>query len=448
MVQYASNNSYQSVHKDSPLHADVLRTTSKLSRLKMSKNPTDTFKAALQSAHPTNTMSSTRVQCLQNGSLYSIDLPGHRNPHETERLQEYMQNTAFGTTNLLKSMSKGSINSLPNYYYCWTEEIVGGVFDGLSRGEAQFLREQGWTEDRQWYDPELSEEEMGFLYGLGILGAEFTIPSVQTAAQSVVGPPSHSAPQITSGESASVALLCMQGLPVPDDTPHWTKIALKEYEEAQQAAKREAEAKAKAKVKEKAKAEEEKAKKEAEEREKKGLCAVGDGRPTTGRTAGVRNCSTSTATSSSSTAHSTQVCCTPSTSASSSRNSSLARLVDASTPENEDTSALSTNPRPTCPFVPWTATFKHEQAHGLICPYKCEYDPSVRAYLFPNRLLQTSPPASPPASPSLAIGRLHGLRHESVREEVPVVDWEREGRRWRFSRGGQRGDPAVDTCEW
>ncbi|KAF1924812.1 uncharacterized protein M421DRAFT_95149 [Didymella exigua CBS 183.55] len=132
-------------------------------------------------------MPTTKVQFFANGILHSIDIPGTRNPHEVERLQEYTQNTTFGTTNLIDSKSKELIASLRSYYRM-SEKLVGGVFDGLSRQEALFLREQGWTEDKQWFDEELSVEEMELLYGQGLSGAMAIFPvSIAAAVSNAVG---------------------------------------------------------------------------------------------------------------------------------------------------------------------------------------------------------------------------------------------------------------------
>lgn len=146
------------------------------------------YEATTHSAHVTNKMisnpnsvPSTEVQLLQTGTLHSINLPGARNPHEVERLQEYVQNTAFGTRNLGKCRNQDIVKFLRNYY-CMSEKVVGGVFDGLSQQEVQFLREQGWVEERQWLDEELNVEEMRFLHEQSLSADKSAFPVLTVAA--------------------------------------------------------------------------------------------------------------------------------------------------------------------------------------------------------------------------------------------------------------------------
>ncbi|KAJ4375679.1 hypothetical protein N0V86_007212 [Didymella sp. IMI 355093] len=113
----------------------------------------DAFRAAQQSAAhnlrrkrvmaPVNTP-TTKVQWLENRTMHSINLPFASSLRDIERLQEYAQNTALGTTNVLKY--RGShINRCLRNYCTEFDKIRGGVFDGLSRQEIDFLKEKGWT---------------------------------------------------------------------------------------------------------------------------------------------------------------------------------------------------------------------------------------------------------------------------------------------------------------
>jgi hypothetical protein len=130
-----------------------LKFTAKPLQLNMYTDINDVFRAAQQSAAhnlrgnrvmaPINTP-TTKVQWLENGIMHTINLPFASTPREIERFQEYAQNTALGTIHVLKH--RGShINSALRNYCTEFNKIRGGVFDGLSRQEIEFLQEKGWT---------------------------------------------------------------------------------------------------------------------------------------------------------------------------------------------------------------------------------------------------------------------------------------------------------------
>jgi hypothetical protein len=129
-------------------------------------NSTDAFPGALQSTHDHPEMSSTpakppstKVEFLQNGTMHSLNLPIACSTREIESLQELAMNTQFGTTNL--TPRRGAyITNVGNRLraYCsslessdkikTSEKIRGGIFDGLSKQEAEWLGEMGWNEGR------------------------------------------------------------------------------------------------------------------------------------------------------------------------------------------------------------------------------------------------------------------------------------------------------------
>ncbi|KAF3048962.1 hypothetical protein E8E11_007470 [Didymella keratinophila] len=130
------------------------------------------FQSRLQSAHSYSSTSLTRatqpttkVEFLQGGTIHTFNLPIACSPREIESLQEFAMNTRFGTTNL--TPRRGAyITSVGNRLkaacpelcaeleraeksrtsLAESEKIRGGIFDGLSKQEAQWLREMGWDE--------------------------------------------------------------------------------------------------------------------------------------------------------------------------------------------------------------------------------------------------------------------------------------------------------------
>lgn len=129
-------------------------------KLQHNTNPTPTyaFQAAAQSTNaqpiqppPLANPPTTKIEFLQNGTLRTIMLPIACSAREIVSLQEYAMNTQCGKTNF--STRRGAyINNVGDRLnaYCAqlekAEKIQGGVFDGLSRQEAEWLREMGWRE--------------------------------------------------------------------------------------------------------------------------------------------------------------------------------------------------------------------------------------------------------------------------------------------------------------
>lgn len=120
--------------------------------------PTDAFQTAARSAHAQPVMSqtpanppTTKIEFLQNGTLLSMNLPIACSAREIESLQEYAMNTQCGKTNLMPGRG-AYINNVGNRLraYCTelakSEKISGGIFDGLSKQEAEWLEEVRWRE--------------------------------------------------------------------------------------------------------------------------------------------------------------------------------------------------------------------------------------------------------------------------------------------------------------
>ncbi|KAF3037935.1 hypothetical protein E8E12_004296 [Didymella heteroderae] len=126
-----------------------------------------------------NNPPTTKVQFLQNGTLHSISLPIACLPRDIESLQEYAQNSKFGTTNIMKSRG-AYINNCLRSYGTEFEKIKGGVFDGLSKQETMCLREMGWKAEAQWSDEELSSWEMEYLFEASLPGGRPKFPLVST----------------------------------------------------------------------------------------------------------------------------------------------------------------------------------------------------------------------------------------------------------------------------
>jgi hypothetical protein len=108
-----------------------------------------------------------RIQVRQNGTLHSIDIPlgSPVSQREIEQLQEYAQNSNFGSTNILGSVNCTINRSLQTIHAGCTkfQKIQGGLFDGLTRDEPAWL-EVAWKTCLEWKGEKFSDEEVEFLY--------------------------------------------------------------------------------------------------------------------------------------------------------------------------------------------------------------------------------------------------------------------------------------------
>lgn len=120
---------------------------------------------------------TVRIQFRQNGTLHSLDLPNSRpiSQPEIELLQEYAQNTALGTTNIL-GPADSAINTRLQTYGARFRKLRGGLFDGLTRDEAVFLMESAWHACARWDGEGLSAGEAEFLCEAGVPGARPVLP--------------------------------------------------------------------------------------------------------------------------------------------------------------------------------------------------------------------------------------------------------------------------------
>ena len=109
---------------------------------------------------PPPTKPTTKVEFLQGGETHSFTLPIACTRREIESLQELAMNTRFGKVNHFPRHGF-HINAIGHRLWAEcpelrsekekmqaAEKIRGGVFDGLSKQEVQWLQEKGWEEER------------------------------------------------------------------------------------------------------------------------------------------------------------------------------------------------------------------------------------------------------------------------------------------------------------
>ncbi|KAF3048963.1 hypothetical protein E8E11_007538 [Didymella keratinophila] len=138
-----------------------------------------------------------KIQIRQNGTLHFITLPIGRpcSTREIEQLQEYAQNSNFGTTNIFGDANCAINKSLAAYNASTRfQKIQGGLFDGLTQDEAAFLEELAWKTCSTWYGEKLSAAEIVFLYEAGLPGTKPVLPAWAKLPQGFKLPPARRVP--------------------------------------------------------------------------------------------------------------------------------------------------------------------------------------------------------------------------------------------------------------